>query len=317
MRRMKALLAPYALVLSPASVRQPPRSSLAGRSPCSGRPTAQCCQRTTAIGTSPIEWTRKASPRRKMIAGDALAMDGIDDCALPAVRGLDVDFGDRRVRLRVRAENHSRPIAHRHRPTAHCAPSRTQRWRRSRSISSPTLTRRSNSRGRLRRRRFQMDATVLVLTRKGYQKAIDGKNGFVCFVDRSWSGPFDDAEYWNPKKRGPTCMNAPAARSALPVTYRVTELALAGLSKEAIVARMKESIAKKEFGAPEIGSMSYMMSKSQYLTDDGPHWHPHLMFYMPGEMNGSEWGANLPAGSAVSAEVQTFPAAAECHGRSF
>jgi hypothetical protein len=143
------------------------------------------------------------------------------------------------------------------------------------------------------------DATVLVLTRQGYQTAVDGKNGFVCFVDRSWTSPFDDPEYWNPKKRGPTCMNAAAARSALPVTFRLTELALAGQSREAILARMKESIAKKEFGPPEIGSMSYMMSKSQYLTDDGPHWHPHLMFYMPGDMNGSAWGANLPGGSAV------------------
>jgi hypothetical protein len=143
------------------------------------------------------------------------------------------------------------------------------------------------------------DATVLVLTRQGYQTAVEGKNGFVCFVDRAWTSPFDDGEFWNPKKRGPTCMNAPAARSALPVIYRLTELALAGQSKDAILARMKESIAKKEFGPPEIGSMSYMMSKSQYLTDDGPHWHPHLMFYMPGEMNGSLWGANLPAGSAV------------------
>jgi hypothetical protein len=143
------------------------------------------------------------------------------------------------------------------------------------------------------------DATVLVLTRQGYQTAVEGKNGFVCFVDRSWSSPFDDPEYWNPKKRGPTCMNAPAARSALPVTYRLTELALAGQSKDAILSRMKESIAKKEFGPPEIGSMSYMMSKSQYLNDGSAHWHPHLMFYMPGETNGSAWGANLPAGSAV------------------
>jgi hypothetical protein len=143
------------------------------------------------------------------------------------------------------------------------------------------------------------DATVLVLTRKGYETAVEGKGGFVCFVDRSWSGPFEDAEFWNPKKRGPTCMNAPAARSALPVTYRVTELALAGQSKDAILARMKEWIAKKEFASPEIGSMSYMMSKSQYLNDSSPHWHPHLMFYMPGEMNPSVWGANLPAGSAV------------------
>jgi hypothetical protein len=143
------------------------------------------------------------------------------------------------------------------------------------------------------------DATVMVLTRKGYQTAVEGKNGFVCFVDRSWTSPFNDPEFWNAKKRGPTCMNAPAARSALPVIYRLTELALAGLSKDAILARMKESIAKKEFGPPEMGSMSYMMSKSQYLTDSGPHWHPHLMFYMPGDMDGPAWGANLPAGSAV------------------
>jgi hypothetical protein len=151
------------------------------------------------------------------------------------------------------------------------------------------------------------DATVQVLTRRGYETAAPGKNGFVCFVDRSWSGPFDDAEYWNPKKRGPTCMNAPAVRSALPVIVRLTELALAGQSKDAILARMKESIAKKEFGPPEIGSMSYMMSKSQYLTDNGPHWHPHLMFYMPGEMNAAVWGANLPAGSTVFGGGEDLP----------
>jgi hypothetical protein len=143
------------------------------------------------------------------------------------------------------------------------------------------------------------DATVMVLTRQGYQTAAIGRNGFVCLVDRSWTSPFDDPEYWNPKKRGPTCLNAPAARSALPVVYRLTELALSGMSKDAILSRMKESIAKHEFGPPEIGAMSYMMSKDQYLGDDNPHWHPHLMFYMPGEMNGSAWGANLASGSVI------------------
>jgi len=53
--------------------------------------------------------------------------------------------------------------------------------------------------------------------------------------------------------------------------------------------------------------MSYMMSKSQYLDDDSPHWHPHLMFYMPGEMNASVWGANLPAGSAVFGGGEDLP----------
>jgi hypothetical protein len=79
------------------------------------------------------------------------------------------------------------------------------------------------------------DATVLVLTRQGFQTAVEGKNGFVCFVDRPWTSPFEDPEFWNPKKRGPTCMNAPAARSALPVINRLNELALAGQTKEAIL----------------------------------------------------------------------------------
>ncbi|MGF6710289.1 hypothetical protein QFZ41_001253 [Luteibacter sp. W1I16] len=35
------------------------------------------------------------------------------------------------------------------------------------------------------------DATVLVLGRKGYETAIEGKNGFVCVVGRSWTGPFE------------------------------------------------------------------------------------------------------------------------------
>src|SRR5271170_119788 len=89
------------------------------------------------------------------------------------------------------------------------------------------------------------DATVMVLTRQGYQMAVTGKNGFVCLVDRSWTSVFDDPGYWNPKIRGPVCLNAPAVRSALPVELRLTELALARTPKDAILARMKASIAKK------------------------------------------------------------------------
>jgi hypothetical protein len=103
------------------------------------------------------------------------------------------------------------------------------------------------------------DASVMVLTRKGYETAVTGNNGFVCFVDRSWSAPFSDVEFWNAKKRGPTCMNAAAARSAFPVIAKLTELALAGQSKDAMLARMKQAIANKEFGSPDIGAMSYMM----------------------------------------------------------
>ena len=61
------------------------------------------------------------------------------------------------------------------------------------------------------------DATILVLGRKGYEKAVEGKNGFVCLVGRSWSGPFDWPEFWNPKIKAADCLNPQAARSLVPV----------------------------------------------------------------------------------------------------
>ncbi len=151
------------------------------------------------------------------------------------------------------------------------------------------------------------DASVMVLTRSGYETAARGANGFVCLVERGWHANFDDPEFWNPKLRGPVCLNAQAARSVLPLQHRRTELALAGLGREQILARLREAMAKKEFGPPELGAMSYMMSKQQYLNDKFTHWHPHLMFYMPGEMNPAAWGANLPSGSAVYGGGEDLP----------
>src|ERR1700682_6439830 len=43
------------------------------------------------------------------------------------------------------------------------------------------------------------DATVMVLGRHGYETAVEGKNGFVCMVDRAWMGAFENSsEFWNP-----------------------------------------------------------------------------------------------------------------------
>ena len=60
------------------------------------------------------------------------------------------------------------------------------------------------------------DAEVLVLGKQGYETAVRGRNGFVCFVERSWTAGFEDAEFWNPKLRAPNCFNPPAVRSVLP-----------------------------------------------------------------------------------------------------
>jgi len=135
------------------------------------------------------------------------------------------------------------------------------------------------------------DATVMVLTRHGYETAVKGKNGWVCLVDRGWSGMFDYPEFWNPKIRGAACVNPPVARSFLPYDYKRTKLILAGHSKEEVIAATKAAIDKKELPILERG-ICYMMSKSAYLGDDGDHDMPHLMFYEAAK-DGTAWGANL------------------------
>ena len=96
------------------------------------------------------------------------------------------------------------------------------------------------------------DAEVLVLGRRGYETAVKGQNGFVCIVERSWTAEIDNPDFWNPKLRGPLCLNPPAARSYLPLTIKKTELVLAGQSKAEMFTSMK-AVDKKELPTLEIG----------------------------------------------------------------
>jgi hypothetical protein len=136
------------------------------------------------------------------------------------------------------------------------------------------------------------DAAVLVLGKDGYYTAIEGKNGFTCVVERGWMSPLDSPDFWNPRLRGPICYNPAAVRSILPYTILRTKMILSGLSKAQMADNIQAAVASSQLPPPEAGAMSYMMSKDQYLGDEGAHWHPHLMFHLPRAM-GSSWGANL------------------------
>jgi hypothetical protein len=148
------------------------------------------------------------------------------------------------------------------------------------------------------------DAEVLVLGRHGYETAIQGKNGFVCIVERSWTAPIDDPNFWNPKLRGPICFNAAAARSYLPRTIKKTDLILAGRTKTQMVETITAAIERKELPAMEPGTMCYMLSKQGYLSDSDGHWHPHLMFFVSQD-DPAAWGANAP-GSPIFALSDTW-----------
>jgi hypothetical protein len=125
------------------------------------------------------------------------------------------------------------------------------------------------------------DAEIMVLGKKNFEVAVKGKNGFVCAVGRAFGGPTSNSEFWNQKNRSPICYNPPAVRSLLPYALKQTRMALAGASKAQIIDAIKIAVAKKELGAPEPGSMAYMMSKDAYLTDRGGHNLAHVMFELP------------------------------------
>lgn len=148
------------------------------------------------------------------------------------------------------------------------------------------------------------DAEVMVLGRHGYETAIQGKNGFVCIVERSWTAPIDDPGFWNPKGRAPLCLNAAAARSYLPRTIKKTDLILAGGTKAQMMEAIEAALDKRELPVIEPGAMCYMLSKQGYLSDRDGHWHPHLMFFAS-QADPAAWGADLP-GSPIFAFNDTW-----------
>ena len=148
------------------------------------------------------------------------------------------------------------------------------------------------------------DADIMILGRRGYETAIKRKNGFVCLVERSWTSPKDDPEFWNSKGRAPICLNAPAARTYLPRTIKKTELILAGRTKAEMIEAIKAAINKKELPTIETGAMCYILPKAGHLSDRDGQWHPHLMFFLP-DSAPADCGAGLP-GSPIFAFDDTW-----------
>ena len=80
-----------------------------------------------------------------------------------------------------------------------------------------------------------------------------------------------------------------------------TRLVLAGKSRQEIVEATASALDKNELPALEPGAMCYMLSRQQYLNDRGMSWHPHVMFFVRGDV-AKTWGANLSGSPLLSAD---------------
>jgi hypothetical protein len=149
------------------------------------------------------------------------------------------------------------------------------------------------------------DATILVLRRQGYETAVQGRSGFVCMVGRSWLAAFDWPEFWNPKVRAADCMNPQSARSMVPLVLLRSKMVMAGRSKAEMLLAVKAAFENKQVPKLESGAMDYMMSKTAYLTDEGEHNGPHLMFLTAG-MDAKDWGSGAAGSPLTSAPYWFF-----------
>ncbi|MEN8374006.1 MAG: hypothetical protein ABFS34_01000 [Gemmatimonadota bacterium] len=117
-------------------------------------------------------------------------------------------------------------------------------------------------------------AEIWVIRRDRYEVAVPGANGNACLVIR---GGF-------PGSLAPTCYDAEATRTILPMEFRKLELQLEGNTRPEIFAILAQEMKDGALPMPIRPAMAYMMSPGQRLRQEdgglGP-WQPHIMLYTP------------------------------------
>ncbi len=117
-------------------------------------------------------------------------------------------------------------------------------------------------------------ATIYVLGARGYERAVEGTNGFVCLVEHDWVETVE-----------PVCYDAEGSTTLLPMILRRAELRAAGASREAIEQEIAEGYRTGKFRAPGGPGIAYMLSPEQTVFDPSRGrvipYVPHVMFYAP------------------------------------
>lgn len=125
-------------------------------------------------------------------------------------------------------------------------------------------------------------ATYYLLTRNGFESSEPGTNGFHCFVERSWTGPHPkNLRIFDPKVKAPHCINPEGARTTMQEMFLVSKLAMAGRSAQEIDLAVDRAYQDGSLKLPESLSLTYMMSKHQWLGEHVGAWHPHVMLWIP------------------------------------
>ncbi len=124
-------------------------------------------------------------------------------------------------------------------------------------------------------------ADIYVMGKRGFEKAIQGSNGWACIVVRSASIRTTLA---------PHCLNPQAEQTVLRAFLLEGALQAKGLDAKAIDAEMMRQFNSGELPMPSGPAHAYMLSKGQRLGTNAVNFKPHFMLYVPYATNASIGG---------------------------
>lgn len=118
---------------------------------------------------------------------------------------------------------------------------------------------------------ISQNADVYVFGARGFEKAVEGTNGFACMVIRTAG---------NPAVRAPHCFSPDAVQSVVPGKLAEGRLIAQGLPAAEVNRQLLEKFDDGSLPIPSGQAYAYMLSKGQQLGPAGS-WKPHFMLYMP------------------------------------
>lgn len=139
---------------------------------------------------------------------------------------------------------------------------------------------------------LRSDATVYVFGKRGYEKIRNGKNGFICMVNR-------DGNQRGDNDLKPTCWDPEGSATIVPVMLRVGQLLSEGRTADEIKQDIDAGFSDGRFSSPRKTGIAYMLRGDvQYdPTIKGISktlFPPHYMIYAPGVTN-ADIGMNMDA----------------------
>lgn len=127
------------------------------------------------------------------------------------------------------------------------------------------------------------DATVYVLRPNGYERVAEGRSGFACLVERSFTAPTTDPEeFYEPRVLAPICFSPAAAATLMQRDLLIAPLVARAVPLPDIRQAEAAAYASGTLRYPERAVFAYMLSSAQWLGASIGHWHPHVMVWAPG-----------------------------------